>query len=88
MPSPWTSNPLCCSEPMERVRALGKGALETSEGAGVVELHGHLMAELAMFEAATVDDWYRQLSDTSDQKLKQPCLTCAPCIPQPIGVSY
>ncbi len=66
---------------MEKAKALGKAALNTEEGRRASENYTKLMAELAAYEAATVADWCQLLSDTSDQKLKQPLLRHAlpPC---------
>ena len=62
---------------MERVKGLGRAALETEEGRNAVALHSQLSDDLAAFEAATLADWCRLLAATSDQKLKQPLLKCA-----------
>lgn len=62
---------------MEKAKALGRKALQTEEGQRASEHFERLMAELAEYEAATVADWCQLLSETSDQKLKQPLLRCA-----------
>ena len=78
-PLQWAS----CSghaDPMERIKALGKAALDSEEGRAAAGLHSALMAELAAYEASVVEDWCCLLSDTSDQKLKQPLLRRAPAL--------
>ena len=58
-----------------------RAILQSEEGREVAALHERVSARLAAFELDTVAAWTRQLLETSDQKLKQPLLTCAPAPP-------
>ena len=62
------------AEPMQKAAALGMAALQTEEGRRASANYERLMADLAAHEAATFADWCQLLSETSDQKLKQPLL--------------
>ena len=62
---------------MERVKGMRGAVLESEEGREVCALYERLSARLAAFELDTVAAWTRQLLEISDQKLKQPLLTCA-----------
>lgn len=49
-------------------------ALQTEEGRRASSDYERLMADLAAHEAATFAEWCQLLSETSEQKLKQPLL--------------
>ena len=68
--------------PMERVRGMRRAVVESEEGKEVTGLYERLSARLAAHEADTVAAWCHQLLETSDQKLKQPLLTCCACPPE------
>lgn len=68
--------------PMERVRGMRRAVVESEEGKEVTGLYERLAARLAAHEADTVAAWCHQLLETSDQKLKQPLLTCCACPPE------
>ena len=53
-----------------------RAVVESEEGREVTGLYERLSARLAAHEADTVAAWCQQLLETSDQKLKQPLLTC------------
>jgi len=67
--------------PMERVRGMRRAVVESEEGREVAALYERVHGRLAAHEAETVAAWTRQLLETSDQKLKQPLLTCPPARP-------
>jgi Dynein heavy chain, N-terminal region 1 len=63
---------------MERIRGLGVRVLSSDVGRQVVQAFDSLIQELTAYERRVLDDWCRLVSQTSDQKLKQPLLRSHP----------
>ncbi|KAK9808985.1 hypothetical protein WJX72_007373 [[Myrmecia] bisecta] len=60
--------------PMEKLRGVNKLVLETEEAKEIQRLYDTLTAAMDEYEKGVVDDWCKLISETSDQKLKQPLL--------------
>jgi len=58
-------------EPMVRFQSIGKSIIDTEEGAEVVSAYQALITNLQEFEDEQVEEWRREIADTSDAKLKQ-----------------
>ena len=57
-------------EPMTRMKGVGKSVLESEEGKEVVRAHAAIMSSLREFEAAHIDAWCMEQSNTGAEKLK------------------
>ena len=55
---------------MTRMKGVGKSVLESEEGKEVVRAHAAIMSSLREFEAAHIDAWCMEQSNTGAEKLK------------------
>jgi dynein heavy chain len=58
-------------DPMLRLKSLSKGILETEEGKEVVRSHSTIIHALREYETIHVEDWAKEIENTSQEKLKQ-----------------
>jgi len=58
-------------DPMQRLKQMGKGVLESEEGKEATRMFSVIMATLEDYEKQHVEEWSQQIENTSQEKLKQ-----------------
>ena len=74
---------------MERLNALIQSRPQSGAARNVRHDHDRLLAQMASFEAAKLEEWCANIADVSEQTLKQPLLRCGRRhhSPQPVVVT-
>ena len=65
-----------CAGPMERLNALIQTRPQSGAARNVRRDYDRLLAQMASFEAAKLEEWCADIGDVSEQTLKQPLLRC------------
>ena len=58
-------------DPMMRLKSMSKGILESEEGKEVIRSHSSIMHALREYETIHIEDWAKEIENTSQEKLKQ-----------------
>ncbi|CAD7696266.1 unnamed protein product [Ostreobium quekettii] len=61
-------------EPMAKLRNMNKAVLDTEEAKQIQKSYSSLMAAMADYERVNTEDWCKQVTSTSAEKLNQPLL--------------
>mmetsp|Transcript_13737 Transcript_13737/g.31794 ORF Transcript_13737/g.31794 Transcript_13737/m.31794 type:complete len:4493 (-) Transcript_13737:49-13527(-) len=61
-------------DPMNRLKGMGKSVLESEEGKEATRAYNAIMTSLQEYERQHVEEWSREIENTSQEKLKQSLL--------------